>query len=373
MKIAVNARMLSQRRPGGIPEFSYQTLRRLTRDHAEHDFLFIVDRPFPGGHDFPANVSVVRTIPSFHPLLWHPWFEVAVPAILRGYKPDLFLSTDGFTTLSSKVPAALVVHDLCFHHRPEDLPLPHRAYLNRFFPRFVRKARALATVSEYSKQDLVRTYGLAPDAVTVVHGAADDRFRPLSATEKNAAIRDLTGGTPYFLYVGLMHPRKNLVRLLLAYDRFRRSRADAVKLVLAGPGLFKTGEMYRTWRRMAFQDDVVFLGVVPRERLVRVYGAAAAFLYVSSFEGFGLPVLEAMSCGVPVIASDGTSLPEICGDAALMVDPGSVESISRAMGTLASDPGLERALSQRGLDRRTRFSWDETARRLWRSIEKALQ
>jgi glycosyltransferase involved in cell wall biosynthesis len=373
MKIAVNARMLSQRRPGGIAEFSYQTLRRLTRDHAEHDFLFIVDRPFPGRRDFPANVSEVRTIPSFHPLLWYPWFEVAVPAILRGHKPDLFLSTDGFTTLSSKVPAALVVHDLCFHHHPEDLPLPHRAYMNRFFPRFVRKARVLATVSEYSKQDLVRTYGLSPDKITVVHGAADERFRPLSSTEKDAATRELTGGAPYFLYVGMMHPRKNLVRLLQAYDRFRRSRAGVVKLVLAGPGLFKTGEMYRTWRQMAFQDDVVFLGVVPRERLVRVYGAAAAFLYVSSFEGFGLPVLEAMACGVPVIASDGTSLPEVCGDAALMVDPGSVESISRAMGTLSSDPGLGRALVERGLERRTRFTWDETARRLWGAIEKVLR
>ncbi len=370
MKIAVNARMLSQRKPGGIAEFSYQTLLRLTRDHPEHDFLFIVDRPFPGRRDFPANVSVARTIPSFHPLLWVPWFEVAVPAILRGSNPDLFLSTDGYTTLSSKVPTALVVHDLGFHHRPEDLPLPHRLYMNHFFPRFVRRARVLATVSEYSKQDLAATYGLSPDKITVVHGAADDRFHPLSSPEKDAAAREITGGAPYFLYVGLMHPRKNLVRLLQAYDRFRRSRDSLIKLVLAGPGLFKTGEMFRTWRHMAFRDDVVFLGVVPRERLARVCGAATAFLYVSSFEGFGLPVLEAMACGVPVIASDGTSLPEVCGDAALMVDPGSVESISGAIGALASDPGLGRALAERGLKQAKRFTWDETARRLWGAIEK---
>ena len=370
MKIAVNARMLSQRKPGGIPEFSYQTLLRLTRDHAEHDFLFIVDRPFPGKSDFPANVSAVRTIPSYHPLLWYPWFEVAVPAILRGYKPDLFLSTDGYATLSSKVPTALVVHDLSFHHRPEDFPLPHRVYMNHFFPRFVRRARVLATVSEYSKQDLARTYGLSPDKITVVHGAADDRFHPLSSPEKDAATRELTGGAPYFLYIGLMHPRKNLVRLLQAYDRFRSSWAGLVKLVLAGPGLFKTGEMYRTWRHMAFREDVVFLGMVPRERLAKVYGAATAFLYVSSFEGFGLPVLEAMACGVPVIASGGTSLPEVCGDAALLVDPGSVESISGAIGALSSDPGLGRVLAERGLERTKRFTWDETAQRLWGAIEK---
>jgi glycosyltransferase involved in cell wall biosynthesis len=373
MKIAVNARMLSQWKPGGIAEFSYQTLRRMTRDHAEHDFLFIVDRPFPGQRDFPANVSVARTIPSFHPLLWRPWFEVAVPAILRRYRPDLFLSTDGFTTLDPSVPVALVIHDLGFHHHPEDLPLLHRSYLNRFFPRFARRADALATVSEYSKQDLAKTYGIPPDTITVVREAADECFRPLPAAERDVALTEITGGVPYFLYVGLMHPRKNLVRLIRAYDRFRGSHAGAAKLVLAGPGLFKTGEMRRALRRAAFRDDVVFLGTVPRDRLVRAYNAAAAFVYVSSFEGFGLPVLEAMACGVPVIASEATSLPEVCGDAALMVDPGSVEAISGAMGRLFSDPGLRRALAERGRERAARFSWDRTARQLWEAMETALR
>ena len=134
MRIAVNARMLSQNKPSGIRKYAHETLKRITKRHPEHDFLFILDRPFSGKGFFPGNVAFTGIFPSFHPFLWYPWFEWAVPRILKNFGADLFLSADGFASLSTPVAEVLVIHDLGFNHNPIDLPLSHRRYYNRFFP-----------------------------------------------------------------------------------------------------------------------------------------------------------------------------------------------------------------------------------------------
>jgi glycosyltransferase involved in cell wall biosynthesis len=372
MRIAVNARMLTQRKPGGIGRYSFETLKRITERHREHDFLFIVDRPFPGRGSFPDNVSVARIFPSFHPFLWYPWFEWAVPPILKRFGTDLFLSTDGFASLAAPVPTVVVIHDLSFHHQPGDLPPLHRRYFNHFFPKYARKAKAIATVSEYSRRDIVAVFGEPPGKITITGCGVNDLFFPLPENEREKARRRLTGGAPYFLAVGLLHPRKNLVRMIEAFERFRNETPSEAKLVLAGPGLFRTEEIFRTWNRIGHKRDVLFLGTVPEERLAGLYGGARAFLLVSTFEGFGIPALEAMACGVPVIASNRTSLPEICGDAAVLVDPYSVEAIAGAMKAVFFDDSLRGDLIEKGGKQKTRYSWDRTADLLWGAAERAM-
>lgn len=372
MRIAVNARMLTQRNPGGIGTYTFETLRRITARHREHDFLFIVDRPFPGRGAYPDNVSVARAFPSVHPFLWYPWFEWAVPRILRRFGADVFLSTDGFVPLSGSVPAVAVIHDMNFHHNPEDLPYLHSRYFNHFFPRYARKARTLATVSEHSRDDIVRICAVDPGKITVTGSAAGWSFQPLTEMERAKIRRELTGGVPYFLTVGALHPRKNLVRLIEAFGRFRDENPCEAKLVLAGPRMFKTRNIFQARKRTRFEKDVLFLGAVPDDRLPGIYGAARAFFFVSYFEGFGIPALEAMSAGVPVVAADRTALPEVCGDAAFYVDPFSVDAIAGAMKILFYDEVLRMDLVEKGTRRKDRFSWDRTADLLWQAVKRTL-
>ena len=372
MIIAVNARMLSQRTPGGVVRYSYETLRRITNQHPEHKFIFIVDRPFPGKRLFPDNVAVVRTFPSFHPVLWYPWFEAAVPKILKNYHADLFLSTDGFTSLSTDVPAVIVIHDLNFCHYPKDMPVLHSKYFNYFFPKYSKKATVIATISEHSKKDIVNLYHQPPHKITVTYCGTTEEFRPLPEIEKEKVRQELTDGVRYFLYVGSLHPRKNLVRLIKAFEKCKDDIPSNVKLVLAGPKMFKTADINKTWNQMKYKADVLFTGTVSQEKLAKIYGSALALVFVSYFEGFGIPLLEAMHCDVPIIASTRTSIPEICGDAAYFVDPFSVSDIAAAMKTVFLDESLRNALVQRGRIRKNYFSWDRTADLLWECVERAM-
>jgi glycosyltransferase involved in cell wall biosynthesis len=372
MKIAVNARMLTQRKPGGIGRYALETLARITDRHREHEFLLMVDRPFPGRSAYPENVAVARTFPSFHFILWYPWFEFAVPLMLKKFGADLFLSLDGFCCLSTAVPTVAVIHDLNFHHNPEDMPVLINRYYNHFFPQFAKKAKAIATVSEHSKQDIVTSYTEPPDKITVTYNGVSKNFRPLSEEERKRERKKLTGGVPYFLSVGALHPRKNLARLLEAFEKFKQETKAPTKLVLVGPRLFKTGEISQTWQRMSHKSDVLFTGIISEERLAGIYGGAHAFFFVSYFEGFGIPAIEAMSCDIPVVAANRTSLPEICGDAALLVDPFSVNAITAAMKDVCFDETLRRRLVENGRAQNKLFSWDRTADLLWEAVERSL-
>lgn len=368
MRIAVNARMLSQRTPGGIGTYSYETLRRITDLHPEHDFIFIVDRPFSRKRFFPDNVTMVRTFPSFHPLLWYPWFEAAVPSILKKHRAALFLSTDGFTSLSTSVPAVVVMHDLNFCHYPKDMPFLHSRYFNYFFPKYSEKAKVLAT----SKKDLMNLYHQPSHKITVTYCGISEKFYPLPETEKENVRQELTDGAQYFLCVGSFHPRKNLVRLIEAFEKFKNDTPSKTKLVLAGHKMFKTSDIFRTRDHMKHKEDIIFTGIVSQERLATLYGGALALVFVSYFEGFGIPILEAMNCDIPVIAADRTAMPEVCGDAAYLVDPFSVDAIAAAMKAVFLDKSLRDTLVERGRKRRDRFSWDRTAGLLWNCVERAM-
>lgn len=372
MKIAVNARMLTQWKPGGLVNYAHETLTRITRKHRDHEFLFIVDRPFPGRAAYSANVSVATAFPSFHPLLWYPWFEIAVPAMLKKFGADLFLSPDGFVSLSTHVPTVTVIHDLNFHHHPQDMPFLISRYYNRFFPQYAKKAKMIATVSQYSRQDIVSLYGEPPEKIMVTCCATGEGFIPLREEEKQKVRREVSGGAPYFLSVGALHPRKNLVRLIEAFDKFKTDTPSPTKLVLAGPHLFKTKDIFEARRKIRHKNDVIFSGSVSEEQLRKLYGGAQALMFVSYFEGFGIPAIEAMSCDVPVVAGNRTSLPEICGDAAVLVDPFSIEAIAKAMTSVSLDKNLQTRLIEKGRIQKTKFSWDKTADLLWEAVERSL-
>jgi glycosyltransferase involved in cell wall biosynthesis len=195
-------------------------------------------------------------------------------------------------------------------------------------------------------------------------------YRPLNEDEKARVKNELSSGSDYFVYVGSFHKRKNISRLLEAYDLFRRESARDIKLVLVGEKMYDYPQMNATLGKMIHREDVIFTGRMELPGLRRTYGAALALVYVPMFEGFGIPVLEAMYCDIPVIASNCTSLPEVAGDAALLVDPENAASIAGGMHRIAFDPELRNKLIGRSAVRRKKFSWDRTATLLWESVLK---
>ena len=185
--------------------------------------------------------------------------------------------------------------------------------------------------------------------------------------------RKYTGDKPYFIFVGSLHPRKNLVNLLKAFDHFRRSSGVEYGLIITGMKMFMNREMEKTYRRINCKDDVVFTGQLPDDELAQLLASSEALILVSYFEGFGLPAVEAMMCDVPVIVSNKTSLPEIVGEAGLFADPGDYISISEAMSELVFKPGIRSGLIEKGRIRRQQFSWEKTADGVWQMIETMMQ
>ncbi|MBL0036776.1 MAG: glycosyltransferase family 4 protein [Flavobacteriales bacterium] len=373
MRIAVNTRLLLADKLEGIGWFAHETLSRITKAHPEHTFLFLFDRPYDPRFVYGPNViPIVVPPPTRHPLLYRLWFGLMVPRILRKHKADLFLSPDGFLSLSTDVPQLSVMHDLNFEHYPEDLPAAYSRYYRSFFPRFAQKAARIVTVSEFSKQDIVKHYAVPDERIDVVHNGVSAVYAPLVVEEQRLVREQRTGGAPYLICVGSMHARKNVARLLLAFDRIAAEQ-PALRLVFVGEQMFHDPRMEEAWAQVKHKDRVVFTGRLGQKELRRTLGAAMALVYVSYFEGFGIPVAEAMKCGVPVVCANATSLPEVAGDAALYCDPFNVDDIAQAMRTITSDPSLRERLSAAGLQRAERYTWDRTAEGLWASVERMMK
>ncbi|RYZ58242.1 MAG: glycosyltransferase family 1 protein, partial [Chitinophagaceae bacterium] len=322
MIVAVNTRFLLDTHLEGFGYFSREVLRRMVQQHPEHQFHFFFDRPFLQDYLFGPNVTGhVLSPQARHPLLWKYWFDVAVARRLRRIGADVFLSPDGQCSLTTRVPQCLVVHDLGFLHHPEGYQKSHLAYYKHFTPRFVRKAKTVATVSGFSKADIVTKYGTAPEKISVVYNGVKEIFRPFSFDEKMAVKEEYTGGAEYFLYTGAIQPRKNLVNLLKAYSVFKRRLQSSLKLVLAGRLAWKNDEFLELLKTYKYKEDVVLTGYVPEEELAPLTASAYAAVYPSYFEGFGVPVAEAMRCGVPVLTTKDSAMEEISGGAALYFDP----------------------------------------------------
>ena len=348
MKIAVNTRLLLRGKLDGIGWFTHEIISRIVRAHPEHEFHFLFDRPYDQSFVFAPNVHAHVVMPQArHPWLFRLWYNWMVPRKLKQIGADVFVSPDMMISLRTKCKQIVVLHDLNFEHYPQDLPAHIALYLRSQTPLFAAKADAIITVSEFSKSDIVKQYAVSPSNVHVVHNAAQQAYRVLSEAQRAAVRKNLTQGEPYFVFISSIHPRKNLQRLLLAYDQFRLHSTSKVKLVAVG--------------RLEQVD------------LSNVLGSALALVYVSYFEGFGVPIVEAFQSGVPVITANVTSMPEVAGDAALLVNPFSVEEIAQAMMQLYHDEKLRHDLIARGSLRASLYNWENSAEKFWRVIEQTVK
>lgn len=374
MRIAVNTRLLLKGQMEGIGWFTYEVLSRLTTAYPEHEFFFLFDRPYDPSYVFSKNVTpIVVSPPARHPILFYLWFEWRLPAVLTKLQADVFLSPDNFLSLRSKVPTVLVTHDLAPFHFPEQITPLQRWYYQHYLPKFNRRAEKIVAVSSYTKQDIVRQFGIADSKITVACNGCREVFRPLSEKEKQTVRDAFANGKPYYLYVGAVHPRKNVHGLIRAFDLFKQNTGADAKLLIAGRCAWRASEALSAWIASSCKEDIHFLGYLDHDKLPALTGAAFAASYVSFFEGFGIPLLEAMSCAVPVITSNTSSMPEVVGDAGLLVDPFQPESIANAMQQLWQDPNLYLQKATAGVEQNKKFSWDRAADIVYEAIREALQ
>lgn len=373
MKIAVNTRLLLKDKLEGIGWVEYETLRRMVLAHPEVEFYFLFDKNPDKSFIFGDNVVPVTLFPPARRSFLFVWyFELSVTRALKKIKPDLFFSPDGYLSLRTKVPSVVQFHDLNYEHYPHDVQKKYQWHYKTFFPRFARKAKRIVTVSEFSKQDIVDCYGIEPEKIDVAYNGVNEKFTPIPDEAQEAIRARYTDGNPYFMFVGSLHPRKNLARLFTAFDLFKSQMPSNVKLLIVGEKRWWSEPIEQAYSQMRFKDEVVFAGRLSAEDLHLVTAAALASVYVSYFEGFGIPILEAFRCDTPVITSNVTSMPEVADDAALLVDPFSEASIAEGM-TEMLDENVREALIEKGRERVKDFSWDKAADDIWNSLMKAIK
>lgn len=370
MRIAINTRLLLPGHLDGIGWFTAETVRRMVMEHPEHQFILFFDRKVELDWQASNTQQVVLMPPARHPVLWYLFFEWSIPRALKRYKADLFLSTDGWLSLRTKVPTLDVIHDLNFEHASDYLRPSHQRYMKHFFPRFAMKATRIATVSEFSKRDIVEKYGIDASKIDVVYDGSHTNYQPCNEATKQEVRLQQCGGRPYYIFIGTISKRKNLTNILLAFDKFRQHDDNETQLVVVGNRYWWGDELKEAYDGMCYQQDVHFIGRAEPAELARLLSSSVALLYPSLFEGFGIPILEAFFAETSVITSNITSMPEVAGDAALLVDPYNVEEIADAMKRLSSSDELRTTLIERGKVQRTLFNWEKTYQLLWQSLMK---
>jgi glycosyltransferase involved in cell wall biosynthesis len=327
-------------------------------------------RPPPGLEDVPA-----RTIRAgYKPWRMAVWLGHVARVGFNRLVPDaeLFHATEHLLPPLRGVPTILTVHDMIFKLFPEHQKPLNYWYLNATMPLYCRRAGAIITVSEASKRDMVSHYGLDPERITVVYEAASPEFGPVAQAKVDEARRRYGLPEQFCLHVGTIEPRKNLIRLIDALQQLR-DEGLRIPLVVTSARGWLYDDFFRHLEALEVRDAVHFTGYIPGPDLPLLYSAATTLALPSVYEGFGLPLLEAMACGTPVVSSNASSLPEIGGQAALYFDPYDVEAMAGAIRAVWTDAGLRAALREQGLAQAARFSWDRAAQETLAVYRRALQ
>ncbi|MCB9231910.1 MAG: glycosyltransferase family 4 protein [Bacteroidia bacterium] len=368
--IAVNTRFLMKDKLEGMGRFTWEIVRRMVQNHPEARFSFFFDRPFDPSFIPAANVKGYHLPPpARHPILFRIWFDWSVTRMLRKLKPDVFFSPDGFLSLRTRVPQVAVFHDLAFMHYPQDVKPAEAAYYHKFFPQFSHRARKIITVSEYTRQDVIAQFREDPDKISVVYNACSDIFFPVSEQEKAEIRARFSEGKPFFHFVGAIHPRKNLNNLIEGFNLFKQKTGLPHRLLLVGRKAWDTVKVIHSYAHSDYKEDIHFTGYVSDLELNQLYGASEALCYVPYFEGFGLPLVEAMQAETAILCSNVTSMPEVAGEAACLVDPLKPSEIAAGLEKISTDPGYRAALIHKGRERKSAFSWDSSAAKVWEILK----
>lgn len=371
MRIGVNTRLLIKGKMEGVGWFTLELLKVMVKEHPEDEFLFFFDRPYEESFVFAPNITpIVLQPPARHPYLFYLWFEFSVARALKKYKADVFLSPDNFCSLRTTIPTVLVIHDLAYLHFPAQIRNRDLKYYRRFMPQFAKRANIIISVSKFTKADLIQQYQIPASKIEVACNGCKPTFKPITASQRAIVKQKFSNGQNYFFYIGAVHPRKNVHRLITAFDHFKQQTQADLKLLIAGNFSWKTSPVQTAYEQATAKSDIHFLGYISEEVLPQLMASAFALVYVSLFEGFGVPLLEAMKAEVPIITSNRAAMPEVVGDAALLVNPENTTAIAHAMQKLWSDQNLREKLVEAGKAQRQQYSWEKAATVTYAALQK---
>jgi len=369
LHVGVNAQLLSlggSYRSAGINGYIQNLLRHLPQADASMIYtVFLGERRYAG---MPGIELRFTRLPTHRPPVRILWEQIVQPWAVHRANVDLVHGPAFVGPAVGACPSIVTVHDLSFLLYPQNFRAANRFYLRYFTRLSVRRARRVIAVSESTKRDLIHHYHLTPDRIDVVHNGVDGGFRPLPDDLVAAFRAEQELPERFMLFVGTLEPRKNVVRLIEAYARLPQDRPP---LMLVGGRGWLYDEIFARVEALGVSDEVHFVGYVPAKELPWWYNAAHLFVYPSLYEGFGLPPLEAMACGTPVVTSNASSLPEVVGSAALLVDPADTAALAAAMERALTDSDLRDRLRAAGMIQAQEFTWPKTARQTAISYRRA--
>lgn len=359
MRVGINAYLFyagEGYRSAGVSTYTRHLLEELPRVCAANEYIAFVNRgtPVPDGIEPVSAALEITKAPAR--IVWE---QLALPIQAALSHVDVLHATVNVLPAVTFRPTVATVHDLSFLRFPDRLSRGRRLYLSASVSRTARSATRVIAVSGNTKRDLVDVWGIAEDRIDVVYPGVDPAFRPFP--ERPAPLPSHSGTRPYILHVGTLEPRKNIDVLISAYGALRARGYDHA-LVLIGARGWMYEPLFEQVQRAGLQGDVHFLDYVAPADLPRWYNGADLFVYPSAYEGFGLPLLEAMACGVPAVTSSTSSLGELAGNACLTIEPGSSDELEEAMMRALDDDSLRSRLREAGLRRASEFSWARTAR-----------
>lgn len=367
-RIGIDAR-LTYYTQGGIAQYTQHLIRALAALDTPHEVLILHSRKDQRNLAAAPNQRRVACWTPAH----HRFERAALAVELLPHRLDLLHSPDFIPPYGGRYRSVITVHDLAFLHYPGFLTAESRRYYNGQIAAAVRRADHIIADSEATRSDVIELLGVPPGKVSTVLMAADERFRP-ATPEAIAQMRNRHGlPEDYSLFLGTFEPRKNLGGLLRATALLRADLPDAPPLVVAGRRGWLYEEAFALCSELGLDGFVIWLEDAPFEDFPALYSGAQVFCLPSFYEGFGLPPLEAMACGTPVVVSDRASLPEVVGDAGLLVDPDDPASIADGLRRVLTDPALAADLRRRGREQAARFSWRETARQTLAVYERTLE
>jgi glycosyltransferase involved in cell wall biosynthesis len=371
MRIAVNTRFLLHDQLEGVGIVTDEVMKRMVKSHPYDEFDYYFDRKYHSRFVQEPTIHPHVFAPVTRlPLLIRWWLNHPVRQDVIKNNVDVFFSPDGFIPLGMSVPKVSMFHDVAYLRYPEHLQPRIRNFYAKWMPRYMAETDHIITVSEFSKKEIIDGYKINPDKISVVYNGITDSYQPLDDVRKTEVRQEYTQGRPYFLYLGAIHPRKNVLTLVRAFEQYKTSANNDYQLIVAGRSAWHTEDVFQAIEKSKFKNDIHLPGYVSTDNATSLVGAATAMIYPSLYEGFGLPVVEAMACGVPVICSNVSSLPEVAGGAALLFYPMDVDQLSKHLQSITTDEKLRNDLIRLGLEKKKFFSWDKAAEEIYTILEK---
>lgn len=373
MRIGINARYL-QNVHTGIHNYLLNLILNLKKidDKNEYLLFFGSNENVPVdilGAGFDYNISKMPTTNQLQKILWA---HLYLPHAIKRKNVDIFHESSFIAPLFKKCPTIITVYDLAYLYLPYAYTYRTRLYLKSLLSLSLKQSDIVIAISESTKDDIINNFPISADKIHVIYAGVDDIFRPFNdkeELEKVKKIYNIKGD--FILTVSLISPRKNLISLIKAFKLLKDHNKISGQLVIVGKKGWLYKELFKEVAQSGLEEDIILCGYIPTEHLLCLYNAAATFVYPSLYEGFGLPILEAMASGCPVVASNVSSMPEVCGEAALLVDPKDIEALALAISDIVSTHSLRLALIKKGLERVNMFNWRRTAEETLTVYKKA--